>query len=314
MALRIALFGRGPLASDCLERLRGAGHEVVVVYGPPDDGRPDPLVTRAEELGIPLERRRYFRKKSGEAIGRAVDEYREHDPELNVLAVVSVFIPGAITDAPERGSLCFHPSLLPRFRGGAAVNWQILLGERETGVTIFSPDEGADTGPIVVQRGGLEISDDDTAGTLFFQKLYPLGLEAIDDAVARVDSGVALPVPQDHSKATVQGLVDDSVAAIDLSRPAAEVACLVRGCDPQPGAFVRRGGEAVRLYDASLEPVHEPGAPEGTVVDVGESGIAIALAGGDLRVKRVRADKGKESAARFAERVGVRPGGRFESA
>jgi methionyl-tRNA formyltransferase len=175
---------------------------------------------------------------------------------------------------------------------------------------VFIPDEGVDTGPIVVQRRGVSIEPNETTGSLYFKKLYPLGLEAIVAAVRLVESGAAEPVAQDESRATFQGLVDDRVACIDLETPVEEIHALVRGCDPQPGAFLRIRGKSVRLYNASLEPTS---GKTGTVVSIDDEGIVIALRGGNLRVGRVRADQGKEPAQAFGARTGLQGGESVES-
>jgi methionyl-tRNA formyltransferase len=306
MSLRIALFGQAPLAVDVLDGLLEAGHEIVAVYAPPDSGRPDALAERATVAGLTLFRRRYFRRKGGGAIPAALEDYRSVDAELNVLASMTSFLPSEITDAPVHKSVCYHPSLLPRFRGGNALQWQVIFGESETGVSVFIPDEGADTGPVLVQKGGEKIGPRDTAGSLFFDKLYPLGVQAVLEAVALVDAGEADPRPQDESRATHQGLVDDETAHVDLSRPADEIDRLVRGCDPQPGAWLQIGGTRVRLYDAAFE---EGGSAEpGALLGVDEKGIRIGLRGGALRIGRVRADAGKEPAAEFVERCGLEAG------
>ncbi|HXX48347.1 MAG TPA: formyltransferase family protein [Myxococcota bacterium] len=311
MSLRIALFGQAAFGRETLERLRANGHAIAGVFAPPDGGRPDPLAQRAQELGLPLVRRRFYRKKSGEAIPGALAEHAALGAELNVLASVQVFLPRELTDAPKHRSLCFHPSLLPRFRGGAALQWQIILGERETGVSIFVPDDGADTGPIVLQKGPLAIAPRETVTTLFFDKLQPLGVDALVEAVELVACGRARPLAQDESQATAQGLVDDAVAAIDLGKSAVEIDRLVRGCDPQPGAFLRLAGRPVRLFDAALEPA--AAATPGSVIRCDESGLVVALRGGALRVGRVRADGAKEPAQAFAARAGLAAGGRLES-
>jgi len=312
MPLSIALFGQAPLALDCLDRLLADGHRIAGVFAPAAGDRPDPLATRAEALGLRCIRRRYFQTRDGQPIARALEEHAELGAELNVLASFTSFLPAAIRDAARHGSLCFHPSLLPRFRGGAALQWQILEGEVETGVTIFVPDDGVDTGPIAVQRGGVQIAPDDTAGTLFFKKLYPLGVEAMLEAVRDVERGTRQRIVQDERLATHQRLVDDAVAAIDFGRSALEIDRQVRGCDPQPGAFVRSAGRVLRLYEARLEPGDDALAP-GTVRAVDASGLGIALRGGTLRVARVRADAGKETAQQFAERAGLTPGARLEN-
>ncbi|MFQ5699102.1 MAG: methionyl-tRNA formyltransferase [Myxococcota bacterium] len=313
MPLRIALFGQAAFGRDCLDRLLEEGHEIAGVLVPPDDRRPDPLAERAQALGLPTIRRRYFRRRGGAAIPAAVEAHAALRADLNVLASVTSIIPREISRAPARGSICFHPSLLPRFRGGSALQWQIILGERETGVTVFQVDEGVDTGPILVQRGGVSISPTDTTGSLYFDKLYPLGVEAVVEAASQIRSGAEKPMPQDESRATAQGLVDDSVAGLDLEAPAAAVDRRVRGCDPQPGAFVRWTGETVRLFDCGLEPCAKSDPP-GTLLGIDEDGIRIALRDGTLRVGRVRADAGKEAAREFAARHSLRAGDRFESA
>src|SRR5262245_40179555 len=308
MPLRIALFGQAPVGSQCLDRLREAGHEVVGVFAPPDSGRPDPLAQRALELGLPLVRRRFYQRKTGEPIAQAVAEHAALGADLNLLASFTSFLPRAIADAPRYRSVCFHPSLLPRYRGGAALQWQIIEGERETGVSIFVPDDGVDTGPLVVQRGGVEIGPHDTAGTLFFSKLAPLGVEALIESANQIADGTAIAKPQDETRATHQGLVDDAVAALDLRAAAEQIDRRVRGCDPQPGAFLRWAGAPVRLFDARLEAGSPGAAAPGELLEVGPQGLLIALRGGLLRVARVRADAGKEPAAQFAERRELKPG------
>ena len=316
MSLRIALFGQAPLAVDVLNGLVAAGHEVVAVYAPADRGRPDALATRAEELELRLYRRHFFRKKSGEPIDSALQDYLKLDVELNVLASMTSFLPAQITDAPVHKSVCFHPSLLPRYRGGNALQWQIIEGEPQTGVSVFVPDEGVDTGPIVVQKGGETIGPVETTGSLFFDKLYPLGVAAMLEAVAAIDDETAEPRTQDESRATFQGLVDEKSAGIDLSRPAAEVDRRVRGCDPRPGGWLRYRGEPIRLYDAQLRPTTaaSEGSEPGTVLDIADGAMDLVLSGGVLRIGRVRADSGKETAQAFSERVGLQPGSALTSA
>ncbi len=294
MALRIALFGQAAFGRDVLVQLADAVHAIVGVYAPPEGRRPDPLAAEAAERGFPVLRHRRFRRKvagSWQAIPELVDEHRRLGADLNLLAYVTVILPAEIVDAPPRGSLCFHPSLLPRFRGGAALAWQLILGEKESGVTVFRPDAGVDTGPIVVQRGGVEIRETDTAASLYFERLYPLGVEAMVEAVAAVDAGTARYVPQDESKATFQGLVNDEVARIDWTREAVELDRLVRGCDPQPGAFGRLREQKVRLFDGRRL-VGEGSAAPGTVLGLEDGRLVVAARGGRLALGRVRVGDG----------------------
>jgi len=312
MALKLAVFGQAAFGKDCLDRLHAAGYEIAGAIAPPDAGRPDPFAARAEELGLPVIRRRFFRTKQGKAIPAAVAEHAQLGADLNVLAFVTAFLPPEITDAPRLGSICFHPSLLPKFRGGNALAWQIIAGERESGVSVFQVDEGTDTGPIVVQKRGIAIEPRDSAGSLYFQKLYGIGVDAVVEAVEQIAAGRARPQLQDESQASFQGLVDDAVARVDLARPAVEIDHLVRGCDPNPGAFVRAGGKPLRLFDAWLETAAGSAAP-GTIVAIDAEALRIALRGGVLRVGRVRGDGAKEAAQAFAQRAGLAVGDRVEN-
>jgi len=210
----------------------------------------------------------------------------------------TVLLPPEIVAAPPRGSLGFHPALLPAYRGGAAIPWQILLGARETGVTVFRPDAGVDTGPIVVQKGGVTIEDTDNAATLYFQKLYPLGVDAMIEAVDAVDRGAARPQPQDEARASFQGLVTDDVARIDWSRSAQELGRLVRGCDPSPGASCERAsGEPVRFFDARVVAAGAGDAPAGTVIGLDDGRLALAARGGHLTIGKLRVGSGAKVAA-----------------
>jgi methionyl-tRNA formyltransferase len=305
MSLRIALFGQAAFGRDVLLRLEQQGHEIVAVHAPPDAGRPDPLAQEAAARGLRCVRHRVFRRR-GEAIPEIVSEYRSLAPELNVLAFVTAILPPQIVDFPAKGSLCFHPSLLPRFRGGNALAWQIMQGERRTGVTVFRPDAGVDTGPIVVQKSGVPIRDSDTAASLYFERLYPLGVDALAEAVELVASGRARFVAQDDSRSSFQGLVGDPEARIDWARPAAWIDRQIRGCDPQPGAWASLAQERVRLFDGRLlrGSAH---APAGTVLAVAGGRVAIAAHGGRLSIGKLRRGDGpKQSAGDGGLRAGDR--------
>lgn len=296
--MRIVVIGQAAFGEKTLERL-AAKHEIAAVYAPAakPGGRPDPLAARAAALGIVLEEPRSMK-------GDEVHErFREHEADLAVLAYVTLIVPERIIRLPRHGTLCFHPSLLPRYRGGSAINWQILRGETEGGLTVFWTDAGIDTGPVLLQRR-LEIRPDDTAGLFYYEKIFPAGVDAIEEAVDLVAAGKAPRLVQDESRASYDPLCKDEHVAIDWSRPAREVYDLVRGADPSPGAWALRAGETVRFLDARLLEDARGGAP-GEVLEIGERGALIALAGGALRVSRLRVgDGGAKRAALEAAREG----------
>ena len=310
MGLRIAVFGQAPFGRDVTVRLAEAGHEIVAVHVPPDRGsREDPLAEESGQRGWPLFRHKAYRR-AGLAMSQRIEEYVSHGADLNVLAFTTVILPAEIIDGARLGSLCFHPSLLPAFRGGNALAWQIIMGAQEAGVTVFRPDEGVDTGPIVIQKGGVPIGPRDTSASLYFDQLYPLGVEAMAEAVAAVEEGRAEFSAQSAEGASFQGLVDDEVARLDWSLPGVELDRRIRGCDPQPGAWAEYEGEGVRFYGAELETESAHAENPGTVLDPDAEGrMRIAAVGGSvLCVARVRlAGGGKVAAAES----GISPGARF---
>jgi methionyl-tRNA formyltransferase len=293
MPLRIAVFGQAPFGRDVTDRLSQAGHEIVGVHVPPDAGtRVDPLAALATEQQWPLFRYKGYRRK-GAAIPERVEEYLELGADLNVLPFTTVILPPEIVDAPKHRSVCFHPSLLPAYRGGNALAWQIIEGEKESGISVFQPDEGVDTGPLYLQKGGAEIAPTDNTASLYFDKLYPMGVEAMVDVVAAIAAGTATLETQSEAGASFQGLVDDEAARLDFSADASAVDRRIRGCDPQPGAWAKLRGERVRLYGSALD-AGTSDRPPGTVLAVDADGLKLAAAGGRLRIQKVW----RESAAK----------------
>jgi methionyl-tRNA formyltransferase len=306
MSIRIAVFGQAPFGRDVTVRLAEAGHEVVGVHVPPDGGgRGDPLAIEAEKRGWPLFRYKGYRRQ-GKPIPERIDEYLALGAELNVMPFTTVILPPEIVDAPKHRSVCFHPSLLPAFRGGAALAWQIMEGATESGVSVFQPDEGVDTGPLYLQRGGVPISDSDNMASLYFDKLYPLGVEAMVETVAAIADGTARLRPQSEVGASFQGLVDDAVARLDFGADAIAVDRRIRGCDPSPGAWAERGGEPIRLYGSRVDSRTEASEAPGTVLSIDDSGLRLAVRGGILKIQKVRSGGGKTAAHESDLRVGDR--------
>jgi methionyl-tRNA formyltransferase len=306
-AVRIVLMGQAAFAEKALAELHAHAHEIVHVFAPPDvAGRPDPLKSKALELGLPLSQPASLR---GE---REFEQIRELNADLAIMAFVTIIVPERVLYAPRFKTICFHPSLLPRHRGASAINWAIIEGDAETGVTWFWPDRGIDTGPILIQRR-VPIGPADTTGSLYFNSLFPLGIETMIEAVDRIALGDAPSIPQDESLATYEAPCRDEHAAIDFSRSARAIHNLVRGCDPQPGAFATLAGRRLRLYDALLEAVGNAGAP-GTIVGIDRDGMRIALRDGSMLVRRVRFDPNpkKSAPAELAASNEITAGARLE--
>lgn len=280
--------------------------EVVGVYVPPDvpGARPDPLKELVLGRGIPL-----FQPERMRDLG-VYEGYASLAPDLGVMAFVTDIVPPAILNCPRLGTIQYHPSLLPRHRGASAINWAIIQGETRTGLTIFWPDAGIDTGPILLQRE-VEIAADDTVGSLYFNKLFSLGVEAVVEAVAQVESGIALRILQDESQATYEPPCTEEHAIIRWSQPAHEVYNLIRGVNPQPGATTYLGGEKLRVFDCELRPTPQEAAP-GQVIEVVEDGFLVAAQGGAILVKRVQPPASpKMAAAEFVAAASITAGARL---
>jgi methionyl-tRNA formyltransferase len=214
---------------------------------------------------------------------------------LLVMAFVTLIVPERVLYAPRHKAICFHPSLLPRHRGASAINWTLIMGDASAGVTWFWPDKGIDTGPILLQRSE-PIRDEDTVGSLYFNRLFPLGIETMTEAIELIKAGRAPAIAQDESLATYEPPCRDEHAKVDFARSAREVFNLVRGCDPQPGAHAQAGGERLRLYEPMLENRRSE-SPPGTIVSIDTAGMRVALAGATMMVRRVRLDSNPKKVA-----------------
>jgi methionyl-tRNA formyltransferase len=288
-----------------LEALLGRGENVIAVYCAPDPkqgGRLDPLKEAALAQHLPVYQPRSFRNKP-----EVWEEFAQLKADLCVMAYVTLFVPEDMLNLPTHGTIQYHPSLLPRHRGPSSINWPIIWGETQTGLTIFWPDNGLDTGPILLQKD-VEILDTDTLGSLYFDRLYPLGVTALLEAVDLVRAGQAPRIVQDESQATYEGWCKAENVQIDWHKPLQEVWNLVRGADPQPGAWTTYHGADVQIYDAQKHVGATSGQP-GAVTAVSDTSFTVAAAGGQLEVLRVRPAGGQKiSAAAFASSVGLRPG------
>jgi methionyl-tRNA formyltransferase len=303
--MRIILVGQGPFGEKVLDTLIRQGEDIVGVFCPTDE-RGQAMAETAEGSDVAL-----FRP--GKMKGAEVREaYLELSPDLVILAFVTDLIPEALLDIPTIGTICYHPSLLPRHRGASGINWAVIQGDTRAGLTILWVDEGIDTGPILLQKE-VEILPDDTTGSLYFSKLFEMGVDAIVESVALIKSGQAPKLPQDDSLATYESPCDDRVAEVDWSKPASDVYNLIRGCDPQPGAYSTIKGSKVRFYNARLLEATTDKVP-GEIVDINAGTMVVALDGGTLGIGKIRDAAGaKMEAAEFAKSVDLKVGMRFES-
>ena len=305
--MRIVLIGQAAFGEKILEKLVQMGEEVVAVYTNPDaPGRQNPLKDLAVKLGIPVIQPPRLRAHE------VMTEYVKFKPDLNVMAFVTDIVPESILNYPKLGTIQYHPSLLPKHRGGSSINWAVIMGENKTGLTIFWPDKGLDTGPILLQKE-VEISPDDTTGSLYFNKLFPLGIEAIAEAVKLVKEGKAPKIPQDERQATYEGLCTDKEAVVNWAKPVKEIYNLIRGTNPQPGAGTTFKGIGFKIFDSELAKTPVSGEA-GEVVSVAKEGFVVAARGGGILVRRAQL-KGapKIAASDLASQLNLKTGDKLES-
>ena len=294
--MRVVIVGQQAFGKSVLDAFLARGDEVAGVFAAPErpGARPDPLVSAAQERGIAVFR---FAKYSDPEALQALTELRA---DLGVMAYVIIFAPPQFCAIPKHGMIQFHPSLLPLHRGPSSIPWAIIRGRSETGLSIFRPTPGLDEGPVILQKR-VAIGPDDTAGSLYFDKIFPLGVEALVEAADLVISGRAHETTQDESRATYEGWVRDAESRISWANHVDFVYDLVRGCNPAPGAWTPLGDQKLYLFDARKIVARTfgdvRGRKLGEVAAVGPEGMRIHAQGGYIEAMRVRLDNGPKITA-----------------
>ena len=294
--MRILFMGTPDFAVPSLEALVAAGHTVCGVFTQPDKPKnrgmklqPPPVKVCAQSHGIPVYQPVKLRD------GSALTLIRELAPELIVVAAYGRILPDDILAAPEKGCINVHSSLLPRYRGAAPINWAILNGDRETGVTIMHMAHDLDAGDIILQRA-TPLGPDEAAPELY-ARLAELGGGLLTEAVELLAAGAAPRTPQENEKATLAPMLSRELSPMDFTRPAGQLHDQVRGLQPWPAAVTELGGKRCKVFStAVLE--GRAGAAPGTVLAAGKEGIDLAC-GGDtaLRITELQPDGGKRMKA-----------------
>jgi methionyl-tRNA formyltransferase len=308
--MRIVVHGQQAFGKAVLEALLKRGENVIAVYVAPEKegAKADPLKEAAQAAKLPVYQPPSYRKPE------VWDEFRALKPDLQVMAFVTLFVPVEFLNIPSKGSIQYHPSLLPRYRGPSAINWPIIAGESETGLSIFWPDNGLDTGDVLLQKK-THIGPNDSLGSVYFDRLFPMGVEAMLESVDLVKSGKAPRIKQDESKASYEGRCGPDNARIDWGKPWAQIDRLIRGCNPAPGAWTTLDGKTLKIFEAKPLPAKDPkgiGGKMGEVVEVGSDGFTVVCADGRVRVLRVQPSDGPKTAAgEFAGNAKLTPGKRL---
>lgn len=300
--MRLIVMGQQAFGKDVLAKLLDTGtDEVVAVYCEPDkDGKPvDPIKEFALEKGLPVHQPSNFDDKD------TLDTLASHNADLMVMAFVNVFVPEAARDTPTHGSICFHPSLLPKYRGPSAVNWPIIMGDTKSGYSWFYPSDGLDEGDSLLQWE-CDIGPDDTVIDLYFKKIYPSAIDSVLTVCDLFRQGNPPRIVADESEASYERRCNKNHARIEWHRPVKQVYDLIRGTNPAPGAWTTLEGAEVGVFDCAMVPGD---GISGRVREISDEGVAVQCVGGRILIKRVRpAGEGKVAAAEWAASVGLEPG------
>lgn len=307
--MRIVFFGTPEFAVPSLRALAGSGHELAGVVTQPDRpaGRSRSVVVApavkvaAETLAVPV------LQPDKPVGGPFIDQLASVGADLGIVVAYGHILRPQVLAIPRLGMINVHASLLPRWRGAAPIQWAIRSGDPTTGITIMQMEAGLDSGPVWHARS-VPIGPEDTGGSLT-RRLSLLGAEALLEALPRLTSG-AQPTPQDGGGVTLAPKIDRSVARMDWSRTADDLAHHVAAFDPVPGAWSAVGGADVKIFSAQRTDGAEGGVP-GTVIRAGEQ-LEIATGNGTLLVREVQpAGKKRQAVAEWVRGRGIAAGARF---
>ena len=305
--MKIAIIGQQDFGKAVLDAFLGRGDEVAGVFCAPEKpgAKADLLRAAAQEKGLKVFQFKSLREP------QAHDALGSLKADLGIMAYVLQFAPDSLTKIPRLGTIQYHPSLLPKYRGPSSINWPIVRGDTRTGLTIFRPTEGLDEGPILLQKK-CDIGPDETLGDVYFNKLYPMGVAAMLEAADLVHAGKHRETVQDESRASYEGWFREAEARIHWAHHVDFVYNLIRGCNPAPGAWKTLNGKKLQIFDARKRVARRYADVKGKigeVSDITDASFKVTAQGGVIDVLRARGEDGKKlSGGEFARVSGLTSG------
>jgi len=305
--MKIAIIGQQDFGKAVLEAFLPRSDEVVAVFCAPEKegARPDALRLAAQERGLKVHQFKSLRAPE------AAQAMQDANADLGIMAFVLQFAPQEFVNIPRHGTIQYHPSLLPKYRGPSSINWPIIKGDTETGLTIFRPSDGLDEGAVILQKK-TPIGPDDTLGTVYFERLFPLGVQAMLEAADLVVKGKYQETVQDESQASYEGWCRAGEARIDWAKPIDHVYNLIRGCNPAPGAWTTLNGKKLQIFDARkviFRRFADVPGKMGEVTDVTAQSFKITAQGGSIEVLKAKFEDGKKvSGGELAQAGGIKAG------
>jgi methionyl-tRNA formyltransferase len=305
--MKIAIIGQQDFGKAVLEAFLARGDQVAGVFCAPEKegAKVDPLKAAAQEKGLKIFQFASLRNKE------ALDAMRALDADIGIMAFVLQFAPQEFVNIPKKGTIQYHPSLLPKYRGPSSINWPIIRGDAKTGLSIFRPTDGLDEGPVILQKE-TSISPDDTLGTVYFDRLFPMGVKAMLEAADLVMSGKHRETVQDEDQASYEGWCRAAEAKINWANHVDFVYNVVRGCNPAPGAWTTLAGKKIQIFDARKHVFRTFGAVKGKVGEISEitpTSFFVTAQGGRIEVLRAKHEDGKKiSSPELVSQYGLAPG------
>ena len=305
--MKIAIIGQQDFGKAVLEAFLARGDQVAGVFCAPEKegAKADVLKTTAQEKGVNVFQ---FPSLKGADAAAAM---RGLGAEIGIMAFVLQFAPQEFVKIPKHGTIQYHPSLLPKYRGPSSINWPIIRGDTKTGLSIFRPNDGLDEGPVILQKE-TPISADDTLGSVYFDRLFPLGVKAMLEAADLVVAGKHREITQDESQASYEGWCRASEAKINWANHVDFIYNLVRGCNPAPGAWTTLNGKKLQIFDNRKHAFRTFGAVKGKIGEISEIGpqsFFVTAQGGRIEVIKAKHEDGKKvSAPEFVAQNGLTPG------
>ena len=291
--MKIIFMGTPDFAAASLEALIDSRHEIQAVVTQPDKpkGRkgeltPSPVKVVAEEKGIKVYQPLKVRDEE------FVKTLRTYNPDVIVVVAFGQIIPLSILQMPKFGCVNIHGSLLPKYRGAAPIQWAVLDGEKETGITTILMDEGIDTGDILLKKT-IQIDTDETSGSLF-DKLMALGAKTILETLDELEKGSLTPTKQGESPTAYAKMLTKAMGLIDFTRSAKELDCFVRGMDPWPSAYTLLAGKTLKLWKVRAV---DGSGKAGSVIEIGKESFTIACGEGAIEVLEVQLEGKKRMSA-----------------
>ena len=305
--MKFAIIGQQDFGKAVLEAFLARGDQAAAVFCAPEKegARPDALRLAAQQKDLKVYQFKSLRDPE------ATRAMKEAGADIGIMAFVTQFAPQEFVTIPRCGTIQYHPSLLPKYRGPSSINWPIIKGDTETGLTIFRPTDGLDEGAVVLQKK-TPIGPDDTLASVYFDRLFPMGVQAMLEAAGLVLAGRHTERAQDESQASYEGWCRSAEAKIDWAKPIDHVYNLIRGCNPAPGAWTTVDGKRLQIFDARktvFRRFADVAGKVGEVTNVTPQSFHVIAQGGSIEVLKAKLEDGKKvSGGELAQAGGIQTG------